>query len=95
MATITRSRSYFANVYETGRVGCPHSTRGLADCMGMGIIQTPFPGDLRAKGIAFRIHVRLKPEGAPKRYASEANRQAWERDPKRAAVLSELFAMGL
>lgn len=30
---------------------------------------------------AFRIHVRLKPEGAPKRYASEANRRAWERRP--------------
>jgi hypothetical protein len=28
----------------------------------------------------FRVHVRLKPEGAPKRYASEANRRAWEED---------------
>lgn len=26
-----------------------------------------------------RIHVRLKPEGAPKRYANENNRRAWEK----------------
>lgn len=25
-----------------------------------------------------RIHVRLKPEGAPKRYASRDNQRAWE-----------------
>lgn len=30
---------------------------------------------------AFRIHVRLKPEGAPKRYASEAERYCWNTWP--------------
>lgn len=29
-------------------------------------------------GPAFRIHVRLKPEGAPRRYASEEHRRKWE-----------------
>lgn len=29
----------------------------------------------------FRIHVRLKPEGAPKRYATAMDRLMWERDP--------------
>jgi hypothetical protein len=32
-------------------------------------------------GVAFRIHVRLKPEGAPRRYASESERRGWEIDP--------------
>jgi hypothetical protein len=31
-----------------------------------------------ASGAKFRIHVRLKPEGAPKRYRDAANRRAWE-----------------
>lgn len=30
---------------------------------------------------SFRIHVRLKPEGAPRRYASEAERHCWNTWP--------------
>jgi acyl-coenzyme A synthetase/AMP-(fatty) acid ligase len=33
-----------------------------------------------------RLHVRLKPDGAPRRYASEANRRAWEKFPNAAKV---------
>lgn len=29
----------------------------------------------------FRIHVRLKPEGAPRRYATEGERLVWQDDP--------------
>jgi hypothetical protein len=36
-----------------------------------------------------RIHVRLKPEGAPRRYASEANRLAWEADPVAAKEFAD------
>jgi len=36
-----------------------------------------------------RIHVRLKPEGAPKRYASDGERAAWERDPDNARALAK------
>ena len=32
---------------------------------------------------AFRIHVRLKPEGAPKRYLDDAERYAWEQAARR------------
>lgn len=32
--------------------------------------------------IRCRIHVRLKPEGAPKRYASRIEQRAWERFPR-------------
>jgi len=32
--------------------------------------------------LAFRIHVRLKPEGAPKRYASARERRLWEELPE-------------
>lgn len=31
--------------------------------------------------LVYRIHVRLKPEGAPRRYASERDRQKWEANP--------------
>jgi len=30
----------------------------------------------------FRVHVKLKPEDAPKRYRDERNRRAWEVDPE-------------
>lgn len=30
----------------------------------------------------FRLHIRLKPEGAPRRYSSERNRQQWETMPE-------------
>ena len=29
----------------------------------------------------YRIHVRLKPEGAPRRYATEGERLVWQDDP--------------
>ena len=29
----------------------------------------------------YRIHVRLKPEGAPRRYANEGERRVWQHDP--------------
>lgn len=40
----------------------------------------------------FRIHVRLKPEGAPRRYASQADRCAWEIDPAAMRRLADTVA---
>lgn len=61
---------YWANVY-------PH----VADPVKIG---GKFKSRLRCEAFrgdfaAFRIHVRLKPEGAPRRYANENNRRAWEK----------------
>lgn len=39
-----------------------------------------------------RIHVRLKPEGAPRRYASERERMWWESDPEAMREVSEKLA---
>ena len=78
---VTEMREWWANVYvRDGKtsVGTSawfmHADRETADEQGAWI------GGGLSPDIAFRIHVRLKPEGAPKRYASEANRRAWERN---------------
>lgn len=41
--------------------------------------------------LKFRIHVRLKPEGAPKRYASERDRMLWETDPDWCRKMASAF----
>lgn len=62
-------REFWANVY--GPPGwptvsvVPHATREEAAKYGEGV----------RSGC---VHVRLKPEGAPKRYASRDNQRAWE-----------------
>lgn len=64
---------YWANVYiedAIAEIGGVHDCR--EDCVGLAV---PPAGD------RFRIHVRLKPEGAPKRYADEQDRYFWERAP--------------
>ena len=76
---MTEMREWWANVYahENG-VAYPgtacQTRRGCEVCAGE-------HGGFPNQGYA-RIHVRLKPEGAPKRYASEANRRAWETRPE-------------
>lgn len=69
-------REWFQNVWiythvEDGRFaepGCKFTNRNAADTAIACVPDQP----------AFRIHVRLKPEGAPKRYASRDNQRAWE-----------------
>lgn len=69
-------REWWANVYakEDGTLfaGFPATSRSDS---------TYFCMTERAK---FRIHVRLKPEGAPKRYASADERWSWEAFPNHA-----------
>lgn len=64
-------REWWANVYPPDTPGDP----GLA-------IQWPTrEGARKACGsmrVLCRIHVRLKPEGAPRRYASAREREMWE-----------------
>lgn len=38
--------------------------------------------ELRGIGVGYRLHIRLKPEGAPRRYASEHDRRNWETYPE-------------
>lgn len=45
-----------------------------------------------SRRICSRIHVRLKPEGAPKRYADWLERSAWETDPGFCRALDRLVA---
>lgn len=74
---MSEQEEYYANVYrddDEAVVGLRWATR--RDCQ--------FEASSDA---AFRIHVRLKPEGAPKRYACAAHRMAWERDPDRCRFL--------
>ena len=76
---MTEMREWWANVYAASYGGLiygrEHPTRKAA-AIPMGKVKECDPSMP-----AFRIHVRLKPEGAPKRYASEANRRAWEKMP--------------
>ena len=81
-------REWWANVYP-GRYGQEPYTR-----LGEKGVSRGEAEQARALGRpAFRIHVRLKPEGAPRRYASAANRRAWEIDPDecRARMASHAF----
>jgi hypothetical protein len=79
---------YWANVY-------PHSRKGIIvgvardsvfDCLGAVFSEDCKRADVSA---LYRVHVKLKPEGAPKRYACEANRLAWELLPNAAAMYAE------
>lgn len=42
---------------------------------------------------AFRIHVRLKPEGAPARYADAEHRRKWEAHPGIMQMHDPLFSL--
>jgi hypothetical protein len=42
---------------------------------------------------SYRVHVKLKPEGAPKRYANEDNREAWETDAKACRKTMRTFGI--
>lgn len=63
-------REWWTNIYDDGPGFCQCKTR---------------EGAIRVAGTAFlplyRIHVRLKSEGAPRRYLNADNRAAWEQDP--------------
>lgn len=67
-------RECWANVYAINGAavtGGKYRTRGVA--MGVSYLgNKPFA----------RLHVRLKPEGAPRRYASEHDRRNWETYPE-------------
>jgi len=65
-------REYWVNVYAGGDMGAAFPDRKDAEWF---IRKGGFP-------VVYRIHVRLKPEGAPKRYASERERQLWEGLPE-------------
>jgi hypothetical protein len=73
-------REWWSNVYgpfpTCGIV--PHRSRKEAD-------------DIAQKHRIGCVHVRLKPEGAPKRYINAENKAAWERD---AHTSRQLLAMG-
>lgn len=73
-------REWWANVYRSGpeviTASLKHSTRSAADERGRLTTSNAGPYDHHLIG---RIHVRLKPEGAPKRYADDVERYAWER----------------
>lgn len=80
---MTKNREWWANVqmYGVGRtrgtfVGSQFKTRYAAEVAASLAFLEP----------AFRIHVRLKPEGAPKRYASERERYLWEHPLKLRGV---------
>jgi hypothetical protein len=75
----------YPQVHGARRVGLPHWTEASADKSLNGRRATAFC--LNAP--AFRIHVRLKPEGAPKRYASEDERFWWEHQPEFMRGLSD------
>lgn len=75
---MTEMREWWVNVYEHGRTGAFWGGRGDAHrAVGLSL----FP-------VKYRWRVRLKPEGAPKRYASEANRRAWELMPELARIVA-------
>ncbi|WP_156387772.1 hypothetical protein [Methylobacterium sp. Leaf399] len=88
-------REWWANVYpyapEYRRVGVEHPNKGFAEdalrCRRDCVDQEEAP--------AFRIHVRMKPEGAPKRYASAMERGGWETDPdtmRRVAKIVDFYS---
>jgi len=76
-------REWWANVYEPG---CYMTDRGTHiarhKTRDMAIEGCTLGSGERTPGLRGRIHVRLKPEGAPRRYASPENRAAWEQDAK-------------
>lgn len=66
-------REAWVNVYADGELGEPWRDRADAEWF---IRRGGFP-------ITHRWHVRLKPEGAPKRYLDDDERAAWENYPAR------------
>jgi hypothetical protein len=58
-------REFWANVYGD-EVGTPRTSRRAAAAI----------ADLGH--LTCRVHVRLKPKGAPRRYANAEHRRAWE-----------------
>lgn len=87
-------REWFQNVYgiKVGGVpylGTPSDCRQKANFSATNM-QNPTAGHLTRAGVVCRLRVRLKPEGAPRRYASEANRRAWEERPRQAKALAEV-----
>lgn len=70
-------REYWANVYapEPGvdSVGAPYPDAAHAD-------------ENACRNRYARIHVRLKPEGAPKRYRDDVQRWAWEDAARRGTT---------
>lgn len=63
-------REWWANVYQPDSSYFGHRRETLREAKAM-----------QAPGAICRIHVRLKPEGAPRRYASEVERANWESAP--------------
>jgi hypothetical protein len=78
-------REWWANVYAGDasyeNMGVDYPTRGQA---------AAYDGEDTEYRPVARIHVRLKPEGAPRRYASEAERGWWELHPLTAAMLNRI-----
>jgi hypothetical protein len=83
-------REGWANVYPAeadveGDIGCLHETREIAEAANANIALAGFAP------ATYRIHVRLKPEGAPRRYASANERKAWEASPYGARLVSNVY----
>lgn len=78
-------REWWANLYMRPWGDCVTSLKSHAtqEAAMNAAIGTPVVG---------RVHVRLKPEGAPKRYASNWNRNAWEQAPH---ICRRLVAEGI
>jgi len=64
-------REWFQNVYQGDESG--------SQKLGLTVFETRQEArKFTASAAVFRIHVRLKPEGAPRRYRDDYQRQAWE-----------------
>lgn len=67
-------QEYWANVYREG---------GESWCGNLHL-EKRFAEEVRgpSKDAVLVVHIRLKPEGAPRRYASEHDRRNWETFPE-------------
>jgi hypothetical protein len=82
-------REWWANLYMRPWGDCVTSLKSHAtqEAAMNAAIGTPVVG---------RVHVRLKPEGAPKRYLNSAERMLWEQAPEwmRARASTVIYSFG-
>jgi hypothetical protein len=84
---MSEMREWWANVYADGPVHWLGQQRATLQDLHEGATEMAKCGC----PARYRLHVRMKPEGAPKRYASEANRRAWETQPDKCRVLAQTW----
>lgn len=80
-------REWWQTVYAFQEPGSPRPSLGLAsrsrEAANLNATCEADPSSevMKKCQMAFRIHVRLKPEGAPRRYADTMDRWWWENAP--------------